>query len=123
MQRPVTAASVKSQQPLRSSVLRLDGGLNFSRPRLVNTASWKPRLTRFGRDERWWSVESVRELLFRDKCVKPVRLLRGERAMSLRCGCSRLNVVRAVKDFSAARDGFASSSSSGDCCWMNPERK
>lgn len=64
----------------------------------------------------------MRDLLFRDKCVKPVRLLRGERAMSLRYGCSRLRVVRAVKDFSAARDGFASSSSScEDCCWMNPE--
>lgn len=68
-------------------------------------------------------MESARDLLFRDKCVKPVRLLRGERAMSLRYGCSRLKVLRAVKDFSAARDGFASSSSSSceDCCWMNPE--
>lgn len=64
----------------------------------------------------------MRDVLLRDKCVNPVKLLRGERAMSLRYGCSRLRVLREVRDCRAASDGFASSSC-GDCCWMNPERK
>jgi len=79
---------------------------------LVKTPSRTPRLTRFGREERWWSVESVRDVLVRDKCVNPVRLLRPERALSPRYGCSRLRVSREVRDCSAASD--FSFSSCGD---------
>lgn len=89
---------------------------------LVKTASRTPRLARFGREERLWRVKSVREVLLRDKCVKPVKLLRGDRAVSLRYGCSRLSVLSEVRDCSAASDGF-DSSSCGVCCWMNPESK
>lgn len=60
-------------------------------------------------------MESVREVLLRDKCVNPVRLLSGERAVSLRYGCSRLRVLREVRDCSAASDGSACSSCT-DCC-------
>jgi hypothetical protein len=54
----------------------------------------------------------VRDVLVRDKCVNPVRLLRPERALSPRYGCSRLRVSREVRDCSAASD--FSFSSCGD---------
>lgn len=63
----------------------------------------------------------MRDVLLRDKCVNPVRLLRAERAVSPRYGCSRLRVLREVRDCSAANDGSACSSC-GDCCRMNPEK-